>query len=98
MTTGKKVIRLTARAAHKQEKSLNIGTPFIKLESALKLAGLAQTGGHAKMMIQNGEAKVNGEVCYQRGKKLRNGDGFCVGSEYFSVAAPVTTDPKREKE
>ena len=32
------------------------------------------TGGHAKIVIQNGEVKVNGETCTMRGKKLRNGD------------------------
>jgi ribosome-associated protein len=33
-----------------------------------------QTDGHAKIEIQNGMAKVNGEVCTMRGKKLRSGD------------------------
>lgn len=43
---------------------------FIKLDSLLKLSGLASTGGHAKILILNGEVKVNGEVCLQRGKKI----------------------------
>ena len=47
-----------------------IGTEFIKLESALKLANAVPTGGQAKMLTQDGEAKVNGEVCTMRGKKL----------------------------
>ena len=50
---------------------------FIRLDSALKFASLVATGGHAKIVIQNGEVLVNGEVCTQRGKKLRNGDVFC---------------------
>ena len=50
-----------------------IGTEFIKLESALKLANAVPTGGQAKMLIQEGEAKVNGEVCTMRGKKLYPG-------------------------
>jgi ribosome-associated protein len=33
-----------------------------------------QTGGHAKIVIQEGEVRVNGEICTQRGKKLRTGD------------------------
>lgn len=49
---------------------------FIRLDSALKFASLVATGGHAKIVIQNGEVLVNGEVCTQRGKKLRNGDVF----------------------
>lgn len=47
---------------------------FIRLDSALKLASLVSTGGHAKVVIQGGEVKVNGEVCLMRGKKLRPGD------------------------
>lgn len=47
---------------------------YIRLDSALKLASLVSTGGHAKVVIQGGEVKVNGEVCLQRGKKLRKGD------------------------
>ena len=56
------------------EKNLSITTEFIKLESALKLANAVYSGGEAKEMIQNGEAKVNGQVCTMRGKKLRPGD------------------------
>ncbi len=47
---------------------------YIRLDSALKLASLVSTGGHAKVVIQGGEVKVNGEVCLQRGKKLHKGD------------------------
>lgn len=49
---------------------------FIRLDSALKFASLVATGGYAKIVIQNGEVLVNGEVCTQRGKKLRLGDIF----------------------
>ncbi len=55
-------------------KEIYIKEDFIKLDSALKLANLVVTGGHAKIIIQNGEIKVNDEICTQRGKKLRNGD------------------------
>ena len=68
-----------------------IGTEFIKLESALKLANAVPTGGQAKMLIQEGEAKVNGEVCTMRGKKLYPGDRFeFMGQTYLiTVHAPV---------
>ena len=55
-------------------KELSINEDFIRLDSALKYAGFVSTGGHAKICIQNGEVKVNGEVCTLRGKKLRVGD------------------------
>ena len=51
-----------------------IGTEFIKLESALKLANAVGSGGEAKALIQDGQASVNGEVCTMRGKKLYPGD------------------------
>ena len=57
-----------------QYREIKIKEEFIRLDSALKFAALVATGGHAKTVIQNGEVEVNGEVCTQRGKKLRNGD------------------------
>lgn len=55
-------------------KKIPIKEDFIRLDSALKLAALVSTGGHAKNVIQNGEVTVNGEICLMRGKKLRFGD------------------------
>lgn len=57
-----------------EERVTAIHTPFIKLEALLKFEGLSSTGGEAKERIQQGEVKVNGEVCLQRGKKLVAGD------------------------
>ena len=54
--------------------SILIHTEYIKLEALLKYAGLAETGGEAKLLIQDGQVSVNGEVCTMRGKKLRGGD------------------------
>lgn len=55
-------------------KEVKIEGEFIKLDQFLKLTAVAQTGGHAKIMIQDGIVKVNGEVSLQRGRKLRSGD------------------------
>lgn len=57
-----------------EKKNVSITTEFIKLEALLKLANLVGSGGEAKVIIQAGEVSVNGEVCLQRGKKLRPGD------------------------
>jgi len=54
--------------------SILIHTKYIKLEALLKYAGLAETGGEAKLLIQDGQVSVNGQVCTMRGKKLRGGD------------------------
>ena len=51
-----------------------IHTEYIKLQDLLKLAYLVSTGGEAKIVVTEGEVTVNGEVCTQRGKKLRPGD------------------------
>ncbi|MCQ2417092.1 MAG: RNA-binding S4 domain-containing protein [Oscillospiraceae bacterium] len=68
---------------------ISLHTPFIKLEQLLKLAGLTDTGGFAKSLIQAGEVKVNGEVCTMRGKKIRNEDVVTVDRFEVIVAAPV---------
>jgi ribosome-associated protein len=70
---------IKAKIAQKKEKQIKINTDFIRLDSALKLANIAQSGGHAKTLIQDGEVKVNGEICVMRGKKLHNGDKFETG-------------------
>ena len=49
---------------------------FIKLGQALKTAGLESSGGDAKMDIQSGLVKVNGEIEERRGRKLYDGDIF----------------------
>ena len=60
------------------ENEVKITTEFIKLDALLKFAGLADTGGEAKLLIQNGEVSFNGEVCTMRGKKVRPGDRVAV--------------------
>ncbi len=51
-----------------------INEEFIRLDNMMKFAGMCDTGGRAKYLIQNGEVKLNGEVCTMRGKKLRDKD------------------------
>lgn len=61
-----------------------IGTEFIKLDAAMKYANAVPSGGIAKTMIQEGEVKVNGEVCTMRGKKLYPGDTFeCMDQKFL---------------
>ncbi len=62
-----------------------IHTEFIKLDSLLKLAGLVETGGEAKLLIQNGQVEVNGEVCTMRGKKLRPGDTVTLDGRTVAI-------------
>ncbi len=55
-------------------KEIEINTEYIKLDQFLKLCNIVQTGGHAKILIQDGLIKVNNEICLARGKKIRRGD------------------------
>ena len=66
-------------------EKISITTEYIKLESLLKLANLVGSGGEAKLLIQEGEAKVNGAVCTQRGKKLRPGDTVLFQNKELQV-------------
>ncbi len=64
---------------HREE--IRIHTEFIRLQDLLKFSGAVETGGDAKLIIQEGRVKVNGEACTMRGKKLRPGDEACIDGE-----------------
>ena len=67
-------MKIKVKVAEKNQVSKKIDTDFIRLDAFLKMCDAVQSGGHAKIVIQDGEVRVNGEVCTQRGKKLRKGD------------------------
>ena len=64
-----------------QTETVQIHTEFIKLQDLLKFSGAAETGGDAKLIIQEGRVKVNGETCTMRGRKLRPGDRAVIDDE-----------------
>ena len=66
-------------------KTIVISTEFIKLQDLLKYAGLVETGGEAKERIQGGQVQVGGEVCLQRGKKIRPGDDVLFEGAHYTV-------------
>ncbi|MEX2534054.1 MAG: RNA-binding S4 domain-containing protein [Trueperaceae bacterium] len=59
--------------------------PSCTLSDALKLSGIAETGGHAKALIQEGQVRVNGEVERRRKRRVRDGDEIDVSGETFVV-------------
>ena len=59
--------------------------PTIRLDHFLKLCGLVGTGGQAKLLVQNGEIIVNGELETRRRRQLREGDVVEWGEEVFEV-------------
>mgnify|MGYP002451427843 CR=1 FL=1 len=66
-------------------ETITITTEYIKLQDLLKFAAAVETGGEAKLVIQEGDVTVNGEVCTMRGKKLRPGDRFVCGSQAYQI-------------
>lgn len=65
---------------------IKISTEYIKADALLKLAGVCATGGQAKIMIQQEQVSVNGEICTMRGKKLRPGDTISIADgETFKI-------------
>ena len=58
---------------------------YIELGQALKAAGLVESGVDAKYAIEEGAVKVNGQVEYQRGKKLRDGDEVTFQGETIRI-------------
>ena len=63
------------------------GAEFIELIKLLKLLHFAQSGGHAKIMVDDGEVKLNGEVEYRKRAKLRPGDVVETSGKKISIEA-----------
>ena len=61
------------------------GEEFIKLGQALKKAGLVESGVEAKIVVQDGLVKVNGEIDTRRGKKLIPGDEVEFDGNSFKI-------------
>ena len=66
-------------------EQIQIRDEFIKLGQALKLSGMVESGLDAKLFIQDGEVKVNGEVEIRRGRKLYKGDQVEFDGEEFTI-------------
>ena len=67
-------MKIKVKVAQKENKDFILKGDYIRLDDLLKNVGVVNKGGHAKIIIQEGEVKVNGEFCTMRGKKLRQGD------------------------
>ena len=67
-------------------KEIKVETDLIKLDSFMKWAAIVSSGAEAKMYIQNGEVKYNGEIETRRGKKIFKGDVIeFQGEEYKRI-------------
>lgn len=79
-------VKISAKKKEKEPISVAIHTEFIKLQDFLKYCDAVPSGGVAKMLVQDGQILVNGEVCTMRGKKLVPGDVVSFDGESFMVA------------
>lgn len=77
--------KISAHVKQKEKRKVNIDSDFIRLDSLLKLCNAVMTGGHAKIVIQESEVKVNGKICTARGKKIRSGDSVEFDSIIYEV-------------
>ena len=66
--------KISVRIKQKEHRQIEIDSDFIRLDALLKLVNAVMTGGHAKIVIQEGDVKVNGEICTARGKKIHPGE------------------------
>lgn len=66
-------------------ETIKLREDYIKLGQALKAAGLCESGVDAKLVIQDGLVKVNGETETQRGKKLYDGDEVSFDGEIIKI-------------
>ena len=68
-----------------KKHEIEITTEYIKLQDLLKFSTLTSTGGEAKILVQEGAVSVNGEICTQRGKKIRPGDEVQIANILLTV-------------
>jgi ribosome-associated protein len=80
----KKIPKQTGSA---EMNSIAITTDYIKLDSFLKAANLVGSGGEAKILIAEGQVRVNREIELRRGRKLYPGDCVALGRHEFTVTS-----------
>jgi len=78
-------MRVKLKVKKFNEQKVEIETDFIKLDALLKFAAVVQTGGEAKMLINDGFVSVNGEICTQRGKKIYSNDRVTIDDLRITV-------------
>ncbi|MDR2687830.1 MAG: RNA-binding S4 domain-containing protein [Oscillospiraceae bacterium] len=80
-------MKVPVKLIQKPPVPIPVQSEFIRLDAFLKLANAVESGGQAKLDIQQGRVRVNGEACPLRGKKLRPGDVVRYAGENYLVTA-----------
>jgi ribosome-associated protein len=78
--------KITVKVKQTAPVPIPVREGVIRLDALLKLANAVESGGQAKLEIQSGQVRVNGEICTQRGKKLLPGDCVRFAGAAFTVA------------
>jgi len=68
-----------------KELEFNLEGDYIELIQLLKAIGVAQTGGHAKMIVDEGEVMRDGEVETRKRAKIRKGERLIIGDLSISI-------------
>ncbi len=64
-----------------QKEDIEISTEYISIDKLLKFAGIADTGGQAFMMIEDGVVLLNGEKVQEKRRKVYAGDVVTVAGQ-----------------
>lgn len=80
-------MKIKLKPIQKKQEEFILRAEYIRLDDLLKNVSVVNTGGHAKIVIQNGEVKVNNEICTMRGKKLRDGDTVEYENIIYNIKA-----------
>ena len=63
-------------------KEFELSEDYIELIKLLKFLGIAETGGQAKLMVENGIVKVDGETESRKRRKVCSGMTVTVSDDY----------------
>lgn len=66
-------------------REFSLTSEYIELVKLLKLLRIAETGGHAKIIVEDGEVILNGNQEFRKRAKLRGGDKIEVFGEEIVI-------------
>lgn len=66
-------------------REFKLSSEYIELVKLLKLLRIAETGGHAKIIVENGEVTLNGNQEFRKRAKLRAGDIIEVFGDEIAI-------------
>jgi ribosome-associated protein len=73
-------------------KEFILNDDYIELVRLIKLLGIVETGGHAKILIDQGEVKLNGQTELRKRAKLRNGDEVEISGRKIRILSSGNSD------